>query len=229
MAPIADWLGTLRQTLPRVGVMVRHMRPSLELPDVTSIDRALLESLGIEAVIWDVDGTLMPRHAREVAERFRDAFHRMVTAPGVQHLILSNADEARYRELGVIFPEIPVLRAYATPGGVVARVLFQGGDSLSPDELRGHLAAGGRALRKPSPELIEAALEQLRHPPRDAVLMVGDQYMTDIAGANLAGVRSLKVQTLAPTSFPIPVRVLQSLERLGYRVFHGRRPRSLHS
>jgi predicted HAD superfamily phosphohydrolase YqeG len=230
MAGIADWLGTLRQALPQIGVMVRHMRPWLELPDVASIDQKLLESLGIQAVIWDVDGTLMPRHAPDVAERFRDAFQRVVSAPDVQHLILSNADEARYRELGTIFPDIPVLRAYATPEGIVGRVLFRGDDSLSPAELRGYLSAGVRALRKPSAELMEVALEQLRHPPRDAVLMVGDQYMTDIAGANLAGLRSLKVRTHAPTSFPVPIRALQYLEQLGYRVFHERRrPRSLSS
>ncbi|NNG15042.1 MAG: hypothetical protein HKM89_01090, partial [Gemmatimonadales bacterium] len=71
MAQIADWLSTVRQTLPRIGLMVRHMQPSLELSDVRSISPAFLESLGVEAVIWDVDGTLMPRHHREVAAPFR--------------------------------------------------------------------------------------------------------------------------------------------------------------
>ena len=220
MAQVADWLTTARQTLPRIGLMVRHMRPSLHLPDVASIDRVLLESLKIEVVIWDVDGTLMPRHGHEVAQPFRDAFRDIVLAPGLRHVILSNADEARYRELGSIFPEIPVLRAYTTTEGVVSRTLLGDEDSWSAAEARKYLSSGAQALRKPSVALIEAALVELDHPPRDSVLMVGDQYLTDIAGANLAGIRSLKVSTHAPASFPVPVRFLQSLERLAYRILH---------
>ena len=44
------------------------------------------------------------------------------------------------------------------------------------------------------------------------VVMVGDQYTTDIAGANLAGIRSIKVATIARHSFPFPVRLLQTME-----------------
>jgi len=228
MSQIADWLTTIRQVLPRIGLMVRHMRPSLELPDVASIDRALLGSLGIEAVIWDVDGTLMPRHGREVAQPFREAFRSVLAAPGVRHVILSNADEVRYRELGSVFPEIPVLRAYTTPGGVVGRTLLKGEDSWDPADAWESRLSGARALRKPSVALIELALGQLDHPPRDSVLMVGDQYLTDIAGANLAGIRSLRVSTYAPASFPVPVRVLQYLERVCYRIFHATPPRAPH-
>ncbi len=226
MALMANWLTTVRQTLPRIGLMVRHMRPSLELPDVASIDRPLLESLGVEAVIWDVDGTLMPRHGREVAAPFRVAFRGVLAAPGMRHLILSNADEARYRELGSIFPEIPVVRAYATARGIVGRTLLKGEDSWDTAEALESRLSDARALRKPSVALIEIALGQLGHPPRNSVLMVGDQYMTDIAGANLAGIRSLKVSTHAPASFPVPVRVLQYLERVCYRIFHATRPDS---
>jgi predicted HAD superfamily phosphohydrolase YqeG len=199
------------------------MRPSLELPDVGFIDPVFLKSLGIEAVIWDVDGTLMPRHDGEVAVPFREAFRGVLDAPGVRHLILSNADEARFKELGSIFPEIPVVRAYATPRGVVGRTLLNGEDSWEAQKIR---LADARALRKPSVALIDVALEQLGHPSRNGVLMVGDQYLTDIAGANLAGIRSLKVSTHAPASFPVVVRLLQFLERVCYRVFHGPGPES---
>lgn len=221
--PLVDWVSTVWQTLPRVGVVMRHLRPALELPDVTAIDRGLLESLGIKAVIWDVDGTLMPRHAREVAEPLRKAFQSVISAPGVRHVILSNADETRFRELGAIFPEIPVVRAYATPRGVVARTLFNGEDSLAAAGGTESLPSGARALRKPSMALVDVALRQLEDPPRESVLMVGDQYVTDIAGANLAGIRSLKVSTYAPASFPLPVRVLQYVERLAFLIFHRRR------
>jgi predicted HAD superfamily phosphohydrolase YqeG len=43
--------------------------------------------------------------------------------------------------------------------------------------------------------------------------MVGDQYWTDIAGANLGGVRSIRVPPVEPGTFPRTLRVLQSIER----------------
>jgi len=213
---------TLRQALPKAAILVRHMRPSLELPDVGAIEPALLESLGIDAVIWDVDGTLMPRHGREVAEPFRSSFQRLVSASGLRHAILSNADESRYRELGTIFPDIPVVRAYATAHGVVGRILHRGSDSWDPVALPINSTAPARAFRKPSTELIAVALKALDADSRERVLMVGDQYLTDIAGANLAGIRSLKVPTYAPASFPVSVRILQVSERLLYRATHRR-------
>jgi predicted HAD superfamily phosphohydrolase YqeG len=42
--------------------------------------------------------------------------------------------------------------------------------------------------------------------------MVGDQYFTDIAGANLAGIRSIKVPTVGRAQFPFVVRWFQRLE-----------------
>jgi len=221
MPQVADWLATIRHGLPKIGSLVRHMRPSVDLPDIAAIDPELLGSLGIQAVIWDVDGTLMPRHGREVAEAFREPFLRLVTASELRHIILSNADEARWRELGLIFPEIPVFRGYLTPDGLVGRTLLGGKDSWGAAEVRRYSMKESRALRKPSVELIELALGRLGHPPRASVLMVGDQYLTDIAGANLAGIRSLKVSTYAPRSFPVPVRILQFFERICYRIVNS--------
>jgi len=219
---VTDWLMTLRQALPKAAILVRHMQPSLALPDVGAIEPALLESLGIEAVIWDVDGTLMPRHGREVAEPFRSSFRRLVLAPRLRHAILSNADESRYRELGTMFPDIPIVRAYATANGVVGRILLRGSESWDPRALPATAIATARAFRKPSTELIAVALKALNADSREKVLMVGDQYLTDIAGANLAGIRSLKVPTYAPASFPASVRILQASERLLYRATHLR-------
>jgi len=48
--------------------------------------------------------------------------------------------------------------------------------------------------------------------------MVGDQDFTDVAGANLAGIRSVKVRTVRPDSFPIAVRSLHIRERFIFRV-----------
>ena len=51
--------------------------------------------------------------------------------------------------------------------------------------------------------------------------MVGDQYFTDIAGANLAGVRSIKLSAIGPESLPRSIRMGQMVERLVYRLLHG--------
>ena len=69
---------------------------------------------------------------------------------------------------------------------------------------------------------MRAALEELGVADRPAAaLMVGDQYFTDIASANLAGVRSVKVPTLHRASFPAPVRWSQRLEAVLYRLKYG--------
>ncbi|MCA9722385.1 MAG: HAD hydrolase-like protein, partial [Gemmatimonadetes bacterium] len=54
------------------------------------------------------------------------------------------------------------------------------------------------------------------------VVMVGDQYLTDIAGANLAGARSIKLAAIAPETLPPGIRAGQRVERLLYRLLHGR-------
>ena len=53
------------------------------------------------------------------------------------------------------------------------------------------------------------------------VAMVGDQYLTDVAGANLGGIRSIKLPTLAPETFRRSVRAGQIAETVLYAVAHG--------
>jgi predicted HAD superfamily phosphohydrolase YqeG len=43
--------------------------------------------------------------------------------------------------------------------------------------------------------------------------MVGDQYWTDVAGANLGGIRSIRVPPIEPHTFPKTLRVLQAVEQ----------------
>jgi predicted HAD superfamily phosphohydrolase YqeG len=52
--------------------------------------------------------------------------------------------------------------------------------------------------------------------------MVGDQYLTDIAGAGMAGVRSIKIDAIAPSTFPMSLRAAQRAERVLYSLRHGR-------
>jgi HAD-hyrolase-like len=80
-------------------------------------------------------------------------------------------------------------------------------------------SAEWRSIRKPSVPLLEYAVQVLSVPVQEA-LVVGDQYLTDIAAANLVGVRSAKGPTLEPGSFGLPVRLLQ-LVRAGLYVAAG--------
>lgn len=233
MARGGDWLGTVRQAVPDLLRILPRLRPTLELESVAALDEAVLRDLGVTAVIWDVDGTLMENHGRRVSADVAPQVHALFEAPGLRHAILSNSGERRFQELGRIFPGVPVLRAYATPGGTAFRRLLRGTDAWrGPGEERGPPRAARscehagveplRVIKKPSALLVDYALAELGVNRREAVL-VGDQYFTDVAGANLAGVRSIKVRTIGRGRFPLPVRVLQRLEDLLVRIFYGRR------
>ncbi len=65
-------------------------------------------------------------------------------------------------------------------------------------------------------------MELLAEKDQNRVLMVGDQYLTDVASANLAGIRSAKVRTFRRDTFPRSLRFSQALEVTLYRVMHGR-------
>jgi predicted HAD superfamily phosphohydrolase YqeG len=226
MAAPDDWFTTTKQALPRFFELVSKLKPTFHLPDITAVDRRFVEDQNVAALLWDVDGTLMPHHDMGVASEFRATLANLESK--IPQAILSNCGEIRFHELGRIFPELPVLKAYRGPdGGVVLRILHggierwsEGAGATRRDVARpeGTLIA----LKKPSAELIELALEQLGSPPRDRVFMVGDQYFTDIAGANLAGIGSIKVSTFKPKSFPFALRSFQLFERAVYRLLHCR-------
>jgi predicted HAD superfamily phosphohydrolase YqeG len=206
-----DWHLTLRQALPRLLALWRHARPTHRASSIAALSPAYLRSLGVAGVIWDVDGTLTAHHGVVLHPTVAAAWVALLDAPELRHVVLSNCDEARFRELGGMFRGVPILRGYATAAGTVFRRLVGMDDSWSPAEHERRLGAGARPLRKPNPELVSYAVRELGCDAEHAV-MVGDQYFTDVAGAGAAGVRSIKVQTLAVESFPATIRVLQRLE-----------------
>ncbi|WP_419163042.1 HAD hydrolase-like protein [Candidatus Palauibacter sp.] len=216
----ATWVQTSRRLLPRLARLTREIRPTFHLGSVSELSPGDLQELGVEAVLWDVDGTLMAHHADRVDPALTSAFEALLAAPGLRHAIVSNCQEERFAELGRIFPGMPVVLGYETEAGAAFRVRRG-----AVEEWRGPGASGRRALRpirKPSLRLVRAALDVLDFADRpEAALMVGDQYFTDIASASLAGIRSVKVTTLHRASFPSPVRVSQRLEGLLYRLKYG--------
>jgi predicted HAD superfamily phosphohydrolase YqeG len=181
---------------------------------------AFLASQGVRGVIWDIDGTLTGDRRRDLIPACAAPFAALRADPSLRHVILSNASEPRFRELGEMFPDLPILRAYALRGGLLYRKVLGATDTFTADELSARLAEGAHVVRKPSAELVAYALEELGCGAGEAV-MVGDQYLTDVAGANLAGVRSIKLPTLAPETFRRTVRFGQVAESLLYAVAHG--------
>ena len=237
------WVQTARRLLPRLRRLSGEIRPTFHLDSVNELSPEALRDLRVEAVLWDVDGTLMGHHEDRVDPALAPAFEALLAAPGLRHAIVSNCQEERFAELGTIFPEVPVLLGYETGTGPLFHIRrgamddWRGrGDAggaepaagasgrAVPASASGGAAAGAlRPIRKPSRRLVRAALAELGLAGRpDAALMVGDQYFTDIASANLAGVRSVKVRTLHRGSFPAPVRLSQRLEGILYRLRHGR-------
>lgn len=212
-------IATFMQSAPRLMSLLHQMRPTWQLPSLLALDAAFLERHSIMAIIWDVDGTLTGDRRPALAPEVEAPFQTLLSHSTLQHAVLSNAGEARYRELGTMFPRMPILRAYTLGKAVLFRRLFEGADSWTPAELATRLAEGARVIRKPSGLLVEYAVRELGV-MKEGVLMVGDQHLTDIAGANLAGVRSVKLPTLAPDSFRRSVRISQRLEALLFALLY---------
>lgn len=220
MSATTGWIDTARRVVPAFFTLSRHTAPTWTRESVADLDPSALAAEGVRALIWDVDGTLMSHHAREVDPAVRPQFEALLRDSRFRHAIVSNCRLPRFRELGEMFPEVPVILGFSTPDGPAYRVLEGGRESRSgPGRL--HLpepgAEGGsdgvRPIRKPSAELVEEALRRLDlTDAREGAVMVGDQHFTDIASANLAGIRSVKIKTLDRPSFPLAVRLSQRFE-----------------
>jgi HAD superfamily phosphatase (TIGR01668 family) len=211
---------TLFQILPRLATVVRHMRPTWHLAALADVTPPFLAQHGIKGLIWDVDGTLTGDRQVALEPAAAVPFRVLLGHLALSHVVLSNASEERYRQLGTIVPQLPILRAYQHGADVKFRRLKGPSDSWSAAELEAALAAGYQVIRKPDARLVDYALRELGLTRQD-VAMIGDQYMTDVAGANLGGVRSIKLPTIAGPTFRRVVRFSQRLEAVIYFVLHG--------
>jgi predicted HAD superfamily phosphohydrolase YqeG len=215
-----DWLTTTRQALPEFFRLARRLRPTFRMKDIREIDHAFVREHQISTLIWDVDGTLMPHHYKGVAPSLQPAMDRIFELSEIRHSILSNCGEERLLELGQLFPRIPVIKVYETELGTVCRTLLDGREEWRADSGAVDPPRQRQPIKKPSAKLVECAMRVIGCKDRSGVVMVGDQYFTDIAGANLAGIRSIKVDTFDPPSFPFVLRSFQRIESLLYRLFY---------
>lgn len=220
LATGASSFTTFVQVLPRLPSLLARMRPTWHLPSLAALDEQFLRSNGIRGIIWDVDGTLTGDRRSTLEPQVEGSFRSLLRNPDLRHVILSNSGEERFRQLGEIFPEVPLLRAYRLRGEVLYRRRLGGTDNWSAEELESRLAQGAVVVRKPDAQLIDYCVRELGV-GADATVMVGDQYLTDVAGANLGGVRSVKLATLAPDTFRRTVRFSQVVELGLYRLLYG--------
>ena len=220
---MADWTTTVRQVLPKFFAVARRMRPTWHMASLAELTPGFLDAQGVRLIIWDVDGTLMPWHGTEVADDLCAAWDRLRAVEGCTHLILSNCGDARFLELGRVFPDVAVVKGYSTPEGAAGRQTLAGVVSWTDGGNRDPMTDPRiSTIRKPDARLVRFALALAGNVQAGDALMVGDQYFTDIAGANEAGVRTLKVRTWKRASFPVPVACMQWLEGVLYRLFYGR-------
>ena len=219
---MTDWLLTIRQAAPRLPRLLCSLAPTMRLEHVGELDDAALARERVRGLIWDVDGTITYAGGCEPAPEAEAAIQRLHRAEGVRHVILSNGTDARCEVLSVRFPDVPVLTAFRTPAGVAFRRMQAGRVVWSGAEANG---GSMRRIRKPSEDLVRFAVRELDLHAAE-VAMVGDQYLTDIAGANLAGVRSIKVPTLGRSTFPFAVRVLMRIDEWLFRLTGALLPRA---
>src|SRR5262252_2204371 len=110
MSGRTGWTTTVIQAAPRFLELVRHLQPTMHLAHVRALDEKFLATHAVSAILWDVDGTLMPHHDRAVSSEIRAVLEALGRC--VAQAVLSNCDDERLLELGVLFPELPVFKGY---------------------------------------------------------------------------------------------------------------------
>jgi predicted HAD superfamily phosphohydrolase YqeG len=221
LASGASSFSTFVQVAPRLVSLFGQMRPTWHLPGPGAVTPEFLRAHGLRGIIWDVDGTLTGDRQPQLFVESDAPLRTLLADTVLKHVVLSNAGEERFRQLGTMFPSVPILRAYTQDGQTLYRRLRGTSDTWTSAELEQRLASGARVIRKPSAALVDYAVRELGC-AKDEVVMIGDQYLTDVAGANLGGVRSIKVPTLARETFRASVQFSQRLETALYAVLHGR-------
>lgn len=212
---------TFFQVVTRLPTVMGQMRPTWHVPSLGVVDAAFVARHGIKGMIWDVDGTLTGDRQPLLAPEAEPGFRALMASPDLTHVVLSNAGEERFSQLGTMFPMMPILRAYTLGEQVLYRKLQGSNDSWTAEELERQLAAGAAVIRKPNAALVDYAAKALGL-ARGEIVMIGDQYLTDVAGANLGGVRSIKLPTLAPETFRTSVKLSQRFELALFGLLYGR-------
>jgi len=206
--PRLDWVRTVLHAAGQLPQLLTALEPMEELPGVEAITPKFLRENQIEGIIWDLDGTLTAHGASEIHPGVHATVRQLLQIVELQNVVLSNARSPRLRALSACLPGIPFVKGYQAGRNLTFRIFQDGEESWT-----GGVRREAAAVRKPDQRLVEFAIEKTGVTSRDRIALVGDQHLTDIAPANLAGLLSVKVPTLEPASFPLPVRALQLAEQ----------------
>jgi|GEM_PF-1362577 len=124
----------------------------------------------VDAVAFDVDGTLMNHHDTELDDSVKKMLYSL-SETGLRLFIISNAYDSRAKELKDIFSK-----------GFDMRV-------ITPVDVAGSMDP--KKFRKPNPSMIQLALSELGE--HEEFMMVGDQMLKDVLSAQRADVLSMLV------------------------------------
>ena len=143
LATGASAFSTFFQVAPRLFSLLRRMQPTWHLSSLSVVTPEFLAGHGIRAMIWDVDGTLTRDRGPGIEPSQEPPFRALMASPALKHVVLSNASEERFTQLGTLFPMLTILRAYTLGDQVLYRRRRGPDDTWSPAELA---AAAGRRL-----------------------------------------------------------------------------------
>jgi HAD superfamily phosphatase (TIGR01668 family) len=146
--------------------------PTFITSNIEALNPDVINDMEVEAVAFDVDGTLSSYHAGEIEPSVERTLRDMGDS-GVKLIIISNAYGSRVDQLNDMYGQL-------VDGQVISPASLVKGNE------------NPRKYRKPSPDMLDEASSRLGVDGKD-VLMVGDQVLKDIVAANRAGTKSLLV------------------------------------
>ena len=161
------------------------MLPDGYAPGIAQISLDRLSEAGVEAIIVDLDNTLVGYHEATISPEVA-AWVEKALARGFRVALVSNNFSGRVAEIGKRLG-VPAVHS----------------------------------AMKPLPGGLHRAVRLLRSDRRRTVV-VGDQLLTDVIGAKLAGLRSILTEPISERGF-VTTRVLRVVERAVLRLAGVRR------
>jgi predicted HAD superfamily phosphohydrolase YqeG len=210
--PLRTLWGSLKNA--RTNWSKQNLTPNLHVRSINEITSALLAEHGIEALLFDVDSTLMPHHDQQLHAELAGAYNDL---QDYKKVILSNSSKRRYWELGRIFSGVPVLRMYQNNKGLpLYQKLHHGESHIAIDsggqtefvyvgnivkgvsEEEKDALVGYRKVPKPDSRLVIYGMRVMGVHDVEKVALIGDRRTTDISGGNQAGVFTILVDPFKP-------------------------------
>ena len=146
--------------------------PDFTVQHVAKIDYALLNSLGIKHLMFDLDQTLRRPYSRSIDTPIIELFNDI-------------RKTGFFETTSLVSNNILSLDKF---GEEIGTRIFQ------------PFKRGLRIVRKPNPLYFEEVLSEINASP-ETVVIIGDRLKTDILGGNQAGVYTIYVKKLGPIDY----------------------------